>query len=180
MQQKYAVIIDRRHPMAGDTVAIERFTELGAEGSIIQPDLSVQETTLSSDQYEMVTHLLTDFWLKVGDRTHYRLSKMGAIARSKIQEQIKKANNIPNRDATKIKVIGWFSRMKSDRQPAIAQSKELVPHTTKVASITPNTIQSICWGTSVNTTADKDAVSSHRLIPEATKDRSTTTISLFF
>lgn len=111
--------------------------------------------------------------INVCDRTHYRLSKMGAIARSKIQEQIKKANNIPNRDATKIKVIGWFSRMKSDRHPAIAQSKELVPHTTKVASITPNTIQSICWGTSVNTTADKDAVSSHRLIPEATKDRST-------
>lgn len=72
MQQKYAVIIDRRHPMAGDTVAIERFTELGAEGSIIQPDLSVQETTLSSDQYEMVTHLLTDFWLKVGDRSFRR------------------------------------------------------------------------------------------------------------
>ena len=66
--------------MAGDTVAIERFTELGAEGSIIQPDLSVQETTLSSDQYEMVTHLLTDFWLKVGDRVHH-VKDIGSIGK---------------------------------------------------------------------------------------------------
>jgi len=48
--QKYAVIIDCKHPLAGDTAAIERFTESGAEASIIQEDLSVKEVTLSSEQ----------------------------------------------------------------------------------------------------------------------------------
>lgn len=31
--QKYAVIIDCKHPLAGSTAAIERFTESGAEAS---------------------------------------------------------------------------------------------------------------------------------------------------
>ena len=69
--QKYAVIIDDEHPLAGATAAIERFTKLGAEASIIQEDLSVEEVTLSPEQYEMVTLLVNNFWLKVGDRVHH-------------------------------------------------------------------------------------------------------------
>lgn len=69
--QKYAVIIDCKHPLAGSTAAIERFTESGAEASIIQEDLSAKEVTLAPEQYETVTHLVNDFWLKVGDRVHH-------------------------------------------------------------------------------------------------------------
>ena len=62
------MIIDCEHFLAGSTAAIERFTELGAEASIIQEDLAAKELTLLPEQYEIVTHLVEDFWLKVGDR----------------------------------------------------------------------------------------------------------------